>query len=339
MTTIIIGLILYVTYFIITSIKEREATEKIDIERKINNNKIANIHFNNMVEQELIRQKNIEEIKKLFTQQLESNEEIHKVAFEDDKILITTEFDVDKLEATDYAKMLINTLIPSTGINEVKVYKKDGFICGSASRDDNKESQHVRNSTGYSDKEISNPDKMKFKISSMFYDFCFSKKTAKLFLENNSMSKYIRTGFILYRFENETILEKILKDFLKHKYGFDLGKSSFNFYRQDGYKFYIDVSRFDVEETNSHFEILNNDFEDVKNEDGFPMAIAKEFIVYCERNVPKSIFILVYDPIINRKVLRRLYENGKSKKLIFVDKDDETDGFNYLKEYVKENKL
>jgi hypothetical protein len=135
MTTILISLGIIITYFIITAIKEGEATETIDRERRENNKKIANIHFSNLVEQELNRQKNLEEIKRLFSKQLESEDGIYNVTFEDDKLILITEGDVDMIEATEYAEMWINTFIPSTGINEVYVYNNEGNICGYASRD------------------------------------------------------------------------------------------------------------------------------------------------------------------------------------------------------------
>jgi hypothetical protein len=203
----------------------------------------------------------------------------------------------------------------------------------------NKEFKNTTKTDILTESKISNHDKIKFKINSMFYDFCFSNETAKIFLENHQLSKYIRNGFILSKIKDDPFLEKILKDFLKKKYGFDLGESSFSTYRHNGYEFYIDISRYKVEDTNSYFEILYNNFEDVKDENGFPMGIAKEFIVYFERYTPKALFILVFDPIINSKVIRRLYENGQSTRLIFVDDDDETDGFYFLKEYVRENKF
>jgi len=36
------------------------------------------------------------------------------------------------LKKNEYANMRINTLIPSIGVDEVKIYNRDGFICGSA---------------------------------------------------------------------------------------------------------------------------------------------------------------------------------------------------------------
>lgn len=134
MTTIFITLGLIITYFVISAIKEGQANETIEKERQVNNRKLANLHFGNMLEQELTRQKNLDESRKVFIRQLENDENIHKVSFEENVLIIITEHDVDMFEANEYADMWINTLIPSTGVDEVKIYNRDGLICGSAKR-------------------------------------------------------------------------------------------------------------------------------------------------------------------------------------------------------------
>lgn len=134
MTTIFITLGLIITYFVISAIKEGQANETIEKERQVNNRKLANLHFENMLEQELTRQKNLDESRKVFIRQLENDEIIHKVSFEENILIIVTEEDFDMFDANEYANIWINALIPSTGVDEVKIYNRDGFICGSAER-------------------------------------------------------------------------------------------------------------------------------------------------------------------------------------------------------------
>ncbi len=134
MTTIFITLGLIITYFVISAIKEGQAIETIEKERQVNNRKLANLHFENILDQELTRQKNLNESRKVFIRQLENEENIHKVSFEENTLVIVTEYEIGIFEANEYANMWINTLIPSTGVNEVKVFNRDGFICGSAER-------------------------------------------------------------------------------------------------------------------------------------------------------------------------------------------------------------
>jgi len=134
MATIFITLGLIITYFVISVIKEGQANETIQRERQVNNRKLANLHFENILDQELTRQKNLNESRKVFIRQLENEENIHKVSFEENTLIIVTEYEIGMFEANEYANMWINTLIPSTGVDEVKVYNRDGFICGSAER-------------------------------------------------------------------------------------------------------------------------------------------------------------------------------------------------------------
>jgi hypothetical protein len=134
MATIFITLGLIITYFVISAIKEGQANETIQRERQVNNRKLANLHFENILDQELTRQKNLNESRKVFIRQLENEENIHKVSFEENTLIIVTEYEIGMFEANEYANMWINTLIPSTGVDEVKVYNRDGFICGSAER-------------------------------------------------------------------------------------------------------------------------------------------------------------------------------------------------------------
>jgi hypothetical protein len=134
MTTIFIILGLIITYFIISAIKEGEARETVQKERQVNKRELANLYFENMLEQELTRQKNLGESRRVFIRQLENEENIHKVSFEENTLIIVTEYEIGMFEATEYANMWINTLIPSTGVDEVKVYNRDGIICGSAKR-------------------------------------------------------------------------------------------------------------------------------------------------------------------------------------------------------------
>ncbi len=135
MTTIFIILGLIITYFVIAALKEGEARETIETERKANNRKLANVHFENLVSNELRRQGALAEARKIFAEQLENDENIHKVSFEENVLNIVAEHDVNMFEANEYAKMWIDILIPSTGVDVVKVYNRDGFICGSAERE------------------------------------------------------------------------------------------------------------------------------------------------------------------------------------------------------------
>ncbi len=184
-------------------------------------------------------------------------------------------------------------------------------------------------------------DKTKFKISSIFYDFCFSKETAKIFLTDNSMTEYISRGLKISRFQLQkmNILESIFKINAKKIHRIELGESSYSFYTINNFKFFIDTQRISIDKSDSYFEILYNDFEDVKDENGNDMAIAKEFILYIKKFKPKAIFVLVYDPILRVYALRRVTEDGLSFKLTFINDNNSSESIDYLTDYVlKKNK-
>lgn len=134
MTTFLIIIALIVIYFVIAGIKENEARETIERERKVNNRKLANMHYNNMYEQMMANQKALEESKKVLKSQMEKLQGIQSVNFEDDIMIIRTDYNISVFEADDYAREWINSLIPDTGINIVKIYDVDGFIAAEVKR-------------------------------------------------------------------------------------------------------------------------------------------------------------------------------------------------------------
>lgn len=190
------------------------------------------------------------------------------------------------------------------------------------------------------DLQISSEEKIeqtKFRISSMFYSFCFSSETAKDFLEESEFRLQISKGLMISLAEEKNVVEKIFKIFLEKKYNFILGESSYGTYRLNGYKFYIDKITCRLDEINTFFEILYNNFENVKDESGNNLTIAKEFILYVKSFKPMAIFVLVYDPIIEKYALRRVFENGTSINLIFLDDNEDSEAFDFLTDYVSKN--
>jgi hypothetical protein len=347
MTTILIILVLIVLYFFISLTKENEARETVEKSRKENNRKLANLHFGHIVEQELTRQKNLEESRKVFIQQLESQEDIYKVSIEDDTLTIVTQDEIGMFEATEYANMWINLLIPSTEIDVVKIYNRDGLICGSAKRNvevDINEIQSQKTPTPSSNINIKLNEsyKTRHQFSSMFYNYCFSKENAKTFLVDNSLTEEFIKILKISRFQLEKVnlLEMTFKIYVRKAYGIELGESSYGFYTIDNEKFFIDTQRIAVgESAEPYFEILYNDLEDIKDEDGDSIAIAKEFILYVKHFIPKAIFVLVYDPILEIHVLRRVTEDGVSFKLTVINDNESPESIEFLKKYILDNNI
>lgn len=343
MTFIFITLGLIVVYFVIASIKEGEARETIERERRANNKKIANLHFENLVSKESERQKILKETRKIFIKQLEKEDGIYKVAFDDKILIIVSENNLDTFQANKEAKVWIDTLMPSTGVDIVKIYNRDGVICGLAERNNenlsesNISSVQSANNQDETICEFNEIDEIKYRINTMFYSFCFSGETAKTFLKKSEIREQISRGLMASIVEEKNIIEKIFKVFLKKKYDFNLGESSYGTYRLNGYEFYLDKITIRLDEINTFFEVFYNDFEDVKDEKGNDMAIAKEFILYVKNFKPKAIFVLVYDPILQKYAIRRVFKDSTSVKLIFIENNDGSDCIDFLKDYVSKN--
>ena len=194
------------------------------------------------------------------------------------------------------------------------------------------------NITDKSNKKINfENDKIMMEINSMFYDFCFSTDTAKTLLTDNDMQDNIMNGILLFHFESEKLLEKILKIFLGKKYNFELGDGSYNSYYVKGCKFYIDVNREYIGNGDNFFEILYNDFDNIVDAKNNKVLIAKEFIVYCEKGYPKAIFVIVYDPNLNINILKRVHVNGNNLNLTLIKDVASSESINYLEEYIFKN--
>ena len=135
MLTIVIIVILLILYFIVVGIKENEKREALDEERRKSNKKIAEIHFQNMVQNELNRQNILREAHKNFIIELENEDYINKARIENEILEIQlNNYVYDFNDAKIFADNLLNTLNNSTGINQINVYDRDGFAVATTSR-------------------------------------------------------------------------------------------------------------------------------------------------------------------------------------------------------------
>lgn len=183
---------------------------------------------------------------------------------------------------------------------------------------------------------LSDSQKMKYQINSMFYDYCFSKEIANYFLTDNKFSQNIVLGLILYQYEEEMFLEKVLKSFFKKKYKFELGESSYHSYTINGYKFIIDEMRIEADKPNSFYEILNNNFENVRDLNNMEVLIAEEFYLYCEEGKPKAIFVIIYNPKFKKYFIRRVFEDGQSLILKEIINYNSTEAFDFIRAHAND---
>lgn len=182
-------------------------------------------------------------------------------------------------------------------------------------------------------------EEAKFRINSLFYAFCFSAETAKIFLEENNMRKNVADAIYLSVLEKNKFLETAFKLFAKKIHGIELGESSFNFYRYNNFRFFLDVRREIIDGNSTFFEILYNDLEGVKGDDGQEYAVAIEFIVYVKNMYPKALFVVVYDAILDCHALRQVYQDGKSAKITFLEDYEESGATEFLEEFISNQNL
>lgn len=135
MNTIIIVIVIIVIYFVIVGIKENETREAVDRERQRSNKKIANLHFQNMVQNELNRQNFLKEAHKNFIIELESEDYIKKARIENGILEIQLNYLVlDDDDVQIYAEKLLSSLNITTGINQINVFDGGGFAVATTSR-------------------------------------------------------------------------------------------------------------------------------------------------------------------------------------------------------------
>lgn len=134
MYTIIIIILITVIYFVIVGIKENETREAVERERRISNKKIADIHFQNIVQNELNKQNVLKGIHQNFILELENLDHINK-AFIVDKILnIEMTYCINELDAKEFAENLVNSLNTTTEIDFVNVYDEEKIFIATANR-------------------------------------------------------------------------------------------------------------------------------------------------------------------------------------------------------------
>ncbi|MBC8884442.1 hypothetical protein H9X57_16895 [Flavobacterium piscinae] len=89
-------------------------------------------------------------------------------------------------------------------------------------------------------------------------------------------------------------------------------------FEYNNFEFDFNLTRRKIENSNNYFEILSNNIENVKNEDGIELAVANNFVIYIENNKPKILCSVINDPYINKYSIRRVQTNGISSSIGFI---------------------
>ena len=134
MSTFIIIIVLILIYFVIVGIKENETREAVDRERRISNKKIANVHFQGLIQNELNKKNVLLEIHEMVIKNLEKEEYISRAFIMEDVLLIEIFNYENDYDVFKFASELANSLDANIGINTVKIFDINGILIASESR-------------------------------------------------------------------------------------------------------------------------------------------------------------------------------------------------------------
>ncbi|WP_322551447.1 hypothetical protein [Flavobacterium psychraquaticum] len=134
MKIILIIIVVTILFYVIIAIKENESRETVEKERKVNNNKIADIHFQNLLQNELNRQKLLKVTHQNIILELESLEHIKSAIIDDGVLKVEVNNEITRWEALEFSHNLINSLNSTTEINAVKLLNKNKIVVATANR-------------------------------------------------------------------------------------------------------------------------------------------------------------------------------------------------------------
>ncbi|RXR30671.1 hypothetical protein EQG68_11475 [Flavobacterium piscinae] len=169
----------------------------------------------------------------------------------------------------------------------------------------------------FEDDENENIENEKFIISSLFYKFCFSDEVAALFLNDDSHSEEIAQNIKNTTNLSDSASFLMFKAFLRRN-NIQINQIDDDRFEYNNFEFDFNLTRRKIENSNNYFEILSNNIENVKNEDGIELAVANNFVIYIENNKPKILCSVINDPYINKYSIRRVQTNGISSSIGFI---------------------
>ena len=169
----------------------------------------------------------------------------------------------------------------------------------------------------FEDDENENIENEKFIISSLFYKFCFSDEVAALFLNDDSHSDEIAQNIKNTTNLSDSASFLMFKAFLRRN-NIQINQIDDDRFEYNNFEFDFNLTRRKIENSNNYFEILSNNIENVKNEDGIELAVANNFVIYIENNKPKILCSVINDPYINKYSIRRVQTNGISSSIGFI---------------------
>jgi len=159
------------------------------------------------------------------------------------------------------------------------------------------------------------------KIKLMFYQFCFDEEVTELFLENSENSKIIAKEMAGTTTVTGAITYKLFKSYLK-KSDIDFTEIDVTKFRFRNLEFTLTVDRVVIGSDDNYLEILTNDFDDTPTDDGLPLALANNFVVYVENYRPKFLYAVIKNPMLGNYALRKIAEKGISSNVSFLPNNE-----------------
>ncbi|RMA56276.1 hypothetical protein [Ulvibacter antarcticus] len=159
------------------------------------------------------------------------------------------------------------------------------------------------------------------KIKLMFYQFCFDDEVTELFLEDSENSRIIAQEMAGTTTVTGAITYKLFKSFLK-KSDVEFTEIDVTKFRFSNLEFTLTVDRVVIGSDDNYLEILTNDFDDIPTDDGLPLALANNFVVYVENFRPKFLYAVIRSPILGNYALRKIAEKGVSSNVTFIPNNE-----------------
>lgn len=163
-------------------------------------------------------------------------------------------------------------------------------------------------------------------INELFYKFCYSSEIFNLYLmereSREALSKEVSSE-IEWPIDEESITYSYFKEFLQNKglhlVDYNEFPSSF-FYNEVFFEF---NTKFHFLEDNRLFEKFVIEGNYIDNIEHIHFPVAKAFVVFIKNNIPYSIFNILFEPIIMKFTLNKIYKNGAPKIICIGDSLDE----------------
>lgn len=159
------------------------------------------------------------------------------------------------------------------------------------------------------------------KIKLLFYQYCFDEEVTELFLEDSQNSKIVAKKMAETTTITGAITYSLFKSYLT-KSDFEFTEIDITQFRFRNFEFKLMVDRVVIGSDDNYLEILTNDFDDIPSDDGLPLALANNFVVYVENFKPKFLYAVIKNPMLGNYALRKIAKKGVSSNVTFLSNNE-----------------